>query len=102
MTMWKMIIALLGGVILGVAAHMAWQAACLSDAMASGVLRHEPQMHPAVSAIYPSGFYVESRVYLETASTNMIGQKVAAWGRLELARDPDAPAFPKIRNKEMK
>ena len=64
------------GVILGVVGHVTWQALITPSAAASGFLRHEPITDPAVSASYPAGFFVESRVYLETASFDLVGKRV--------------------------
>lgn len=88
------------GVVLGTAGHIAWQS-LLNPVTASGVLQLEPQSHPAVSASYPAGFFVESRVYVETAAPDLLGQTVIAWGGLSLATDPDAPSYPKIKNTEL-
>ena len=97
----KTILILLLGVLLGIAGHIGWQSLLNPMARASGVLQQQQEAHPAVSATYPSGFFVESRVYLETASPDMLGQRVTAWGSLDLARDPDAPSYPKISNKDL-
>jgi len=89
---------LIFGLILGIAGHVAWQFLLNPSATATGILQQEPETAPGVSASYPAGLYVESRVYLETASADLLGRKVTAWGSLDLARDPDAPSYPKIRN----
>lgn len=90
----------LAGVALGVGGHLAWQTVS-SRVTASGVLRQEAPVAPGVSASFPAGFYVESRVYLHTASTALLGREVTAWGRLSRATDPDAPAYPKIENADL-
>jgi len=97
----KTILLIVICVALGIASHMIWQYLLTPSATVSGILQQESETDPAVSASYPAGFYVESRVYLDTASQEMLGQKVSAWGNLDLARDPNTPSYPKIKNKKV-
>jgi hypothetical protein len=94
----KAILFICMGVVLGMAGHMAWQSLLTPPATVSGMLRYEPETDPAVSASHPAGFYVESRVYLKTASQDDVGHTVRSSGLLGLTKDPDAASYPKIEN----
>jgi hypothetical protein len=97
----KMILCVLLGVFLGVTGHKLWLSFLNSGTLVEGVLKMEPKSDPALYALYPSGFYVESRVYLETASENMLGRNVGAHGDLDITTDPDTRSYPKIKNKSL-
>jgi hypothetical protein len=97
----KLVFVLIAGVLIGVLGHVVWQYIFDSEVFVSGDLQQEPELAPYVSASYPPGYYVESRIYLETGSTNLLGHKISAWGRLDVAKDPSAPSFPRIKNREI-
>lgn len=83
------------GTILGLLLGVEWES-FHGSVMFEGVLKYEPTVDPAITPTYPAGFYVESRVYLENASEELLGKQVVGYGRLGVALYMDAPPYPKV------
>ena len=92
---------LTAGIVLGLLLHIGRQRMPERNPMAEGTLRFEPPVDPAVTPSFPTGFYVESRVYLEVADSSHVGRGVVAWGTPDVASYLDSPSFPKVMNRSV-
>ncbi len=69
------------------------------DIVATGILKsHTPDS--GITADFPGGYYVESRVYVEDIDTSLLGETVTVEGDIELMPDSNPHwHYPLIINK---
>jgi hypothetical protein len=73
----------------------------LRQTHAEGVLKYEEAIDPALTATYPAGHYVVSRIYVDGATPDMLGKWVLVYGKLGSRGHLETPTYPLIKAREV-
>lgn len=87
------------GIVVGVAGSVGcsilW-ARLMGGVTIAGILQYEPPVDPSLTATYPTGHFVETRVYLDDASPEDVGRTIYATGAIGGTPLGGTPRYPML------
>ena len=93
------LVYMLLGVAIGIGLRIAWERITEEPIMVDGILQMESPTHPAVTPLYPSGCFIESRIYLPDEDTNHVGKRITTWATLGVTKESQAPRYPMVKKR---
>jgi len=98
--MWKIIVALITGIIIGVGSTIMIFRNHMSNVSIFGTVKYQKPFETQISDglyLYPGGYYIETRVYFEPGAEDIVGQHKSFSGYLSTtSKNGNAYISPKI------